>query len=76
MLLFDDNRRKESIKMLINEASVNVGQLELWMRGQVNEKVDVRLQTRDLKNKNISSCTEQLCIKYLHDIHPIGQQAN
>lgn len=50
MLLFDDNRWKESIKMLINEASVNVGQLELWMRGQVNEKVDVRLQTRDLKN--------------------------
>lgn len=73
MLLFDDNRRKESIKMLIDETSVNVGQLELWMRSQVNEKVYVRLQTRDLKNKNISSCTEQLYIKYLHDIHPIGQ---
>lgn len=47
--LFNNNWRKECIKVFIDEASVHISLLEFRMGGQVNEKIDVRLEARNLE---------------------------
>lgn len=42
-------RREKRVVMLLDEAGVHVALLELLVASQVDEEVDVRLQSRDLK---------------------------
>lgn len=47
--LFNDNWRKECIKVFIDETSVHISLLELRVGSQIDEKIDVRLEARNLE---------------------------